>query len=301
MKKGLRMATALCGMVLAVPTVGYAAEAAPKAPVAVETETDLVQRIEKEFTVKKMTITETEPDSFSKGNIVLGRDNMYFRIDGKEAFSQNGVKGSYSEQDKNLVLSVEKSDDKKLESITLEGITVTPAKTMWNAATYSLYAILEDGNKVPVDDDFVTVIEPIRPSEEYLIELKLNEKTLTVNGEKKDLRVSAYISDRGYTMLPLREIAQVFPGAQVYWDAATQTATVCTNERIATVKIGKDQMQMNGQDYWMWEKAVVKDGRTFLSIRDVCRICDITDIKWDAETKTVTLDAFVEGQFPGER
>ena len=274
---------------------------APKAPVAVETECDLVQRIHEEFTVKKMTITETEKDSFSKGDIVLTGHNMYFRIDGKESFSQNGVKGSYAERDKNLVVSVEDSDDDKLESITLEGIRVTPAKTMWNAVTYSLYNVQEDGSQVVVDDDFVTVIEPIRPSKEYRIELKLDEKTLTVNGEQKDLRVSAYISDQGYTMLPLREIAEVFPGTQVYWDQATKTANVCTKEKIAVVKIGEDQMTISGQKTWMKEKAVVKDGRTFLSIRDVCRICDITDIKWDAATKTVTLHAFVEGYYPGER
>ena len=123
-----------------------------------------------------------------------------------------------------------------------------------------------------------------------------------MNGEQKDLRVSAYISDNGYTMLPVREIAEVFPATKVNWDQATKTASVAT-KNVGSVQVGADEMLINGKPVQMKEKATVKDGRTFLSIRDVCRICDIADsgIEWDAETRTVTINATVEGFAPGER
>lgn len=150
--------------------------------------------------------------------------------------------------------------------------------------------------------DLAAVNDPVRPTKEYRIELKLNEKTLTVNGEQKDLRVSAYISDNGYTMLPVREIAEVFPATKVGWEQDTKTAYVAT-KNYGSVQVGADEMLLNGKPVQLKEKAAVKDGRTFLAIRDVCRICDIADsgIEWDAETKTVTINATVEGFAPGER
>jgi len=56
----------------------------------------------------------------------------------------------------------------------------------------------------------------------------LNEKSYTVNGEEKEMDVEPFLAKSGFTLVPLRFVAENLD-CQVAWDASTQEATVKHN------------------------------------------------------------------------
>lgn len=126
--------------------------------------------------------------------------------------------------------------------------------------------------------------------------IKMNENTLHVNGIERNLRVPAYISKNGYTMLPIREVAEVFPGTKVVWDNNRKEAGILHGYDYVSIVAGADIMHINGKESVLKNVAEVHDGRMFVSLRDMCRICKIPseDIIWDNATKTVYINTEVQ-------
>jgi len=58
--------------------------------------------------------------------------------------------------------------------------------------------------------------------------MTINEKTFTVNGEEKEMDVEPYLAKSGFTLVPLRFVAENL-NCHVDWDASTQEATVKHN------------------------------------------------------------------------
>ena len=147
-------------------------------------------------------------------------------------------------------------------------------------------------------EDFI-VLEQFYPNaqiDSQQICLSLNTNTLTVNGIEKSVRVSPYVSENGYVMLPLRELATALPNLEVAWDKERNTACLYTADRwhdlLAEIPLGSQTASFHGQTLALREPATEKDGRTFLSLRDAANICGIrnSEITWDAETQTVRID-----------
>ena len=57
----------------------------------------------------------------------------------------------------------------------------------------------------------------------------VNKKTYTVNGKEKEMDVEPYLTKQGFTLVPLRFVAENLD-CQVDWDARTQEATVKHNK-----------------------------------------------------------------------
>ena len=147
-------------------------------------------------------------------------------------------------------------------------------------------------------EDFI-VLEQFYPNaqiDSQQICLSLNTNTLTVNGIEKSVRVSPYVSENGYVMLPLRELATALPNLEVAWDKERNTACLYTADRwhdlLAEIPLESQTASFHGQPFALREPATEKDGRTFLSLRDAANICGIrnSEITWDAETQTVRID-----------
>ena len=141
----------------------------------------------------------------------------------------------------------------------------------------------------------MTLSFPAVEKEKLDIAIRMNEKTLQVNGEEKALRVPAYISDKGYTILPVREVTEVFPGVKVLRDNEKKAATILYGYTMVTLTPGGETMYMNGTEAVLQNAAEVKDGRMFISLRDVCRICSVPneEIHWDTKTKTAFINTYV--------
>lgn len=111
---------------------------------------------------------------------------------------------------------------------------------------------------------------------------------VTVNGQPLQSDVKPFVNMDGRTMLPIRAIAEAL-GAQVGWDAATQTATLTLGAKTVKVTIGQNSILVDGQPVAMDTAAAIKDGRTLLPVRSVGEALG-AQVGWDAQTKTVQLN-----------
>ena len=130
-------------------------------------------------------------------------------------------------------------------------------------------------------DSFTTkVVVPV--GESYLI-----------SGENKvTIDVPAYINANGYTMLPLRAVAVALGinSNNVLWDQASRTATVMYGSKIINMTYGQKVVYVNGSMIPATAAVEITNDRMFLGLRDLGNALGVTDITWDAATKTATLN-----------
>ena len=130
-------------------------------------------------------------------------------------------------------------------------------------------------------DSFTTkVVVPV--GENYLI-----------SGENKvEIDVPAYINANGYTMLPLRAVAVALGINEnnVLWDQASRTATVMYGSKIINMTYGQKVVYVNGAMIPATAAVEITNDRMFLGLRDLGNALGVTDITWDAATKTATLN-----------
>lgn len=130
-------------------------------------------------------------------------------------------------------------------------------------------------------DSFTTkVVVPV--GENYLI-----------SGENKvEIDVPAYINAAGYTMLPLRavSVALGINENNVLWDQASRTATVMYGSKIINMTYGQKVVYVNGAMIPATAAVEITNDRMFLGLRDLGTALGVTDITWDAATKTATLN-----------
>ena len=133
-----------------------------------------------------------------------------------------------------------------------------------------------------VDDASFTTKVVVPVGESYIIS---GEKQITLD-------VPAYISAAGYTMLPVRAVAVALGinTNNVLWDGPTKTVTILYGQRIITMVAGQKVVYVNGSAIPASASVEIVNGRTFLPMRDLATALGVTDITWDAATKTATLN-----------
>ena len=131
------------------------------------------------------------------------------------------------------------------------------------------------------DASFTTkVVVPV--GESYMV---AGEQTITLD-------VPAYVSAAGYTMLPVRAVATALgiSNNNVLWDQATKTVTILYGQRIITMVVGGNVVNVNGSAIPASASVEIVNGRTFLPMRDLATALGVTNITWDQATKTATLN-----------
>ena len=163
------------------------------------------------------------------------------------------------------------NDDRRVEDINDDFVSYTAKAGFVNIVT----AGRED------TDSFTTkVVVPV--GESYLI-----------SGENKvTIDVPAYINANGYTMLPLRAVAKALGINEnnVLWDQASRTATVMYGSKIISMTYGQKVVYVNAAPIPASTSVEIKENRMFLGLRDLGNALGVTDIAWDAATKTATLN-----------
>ena len=93
-------------------------------------------------------------------------------------------------------------------------------------------------------------------------------------------------------MLPVRAVAVALGinTNNVLWDQATKTVTILYGQRIITMVAGQKVVYVNGSAIPASSSVEIVNGRTFLPMRDLATALGVTDITWDAATKTATLN-----------
>lgn len=147
-----------------------------------------------------------------------------------------------------------------------------------------------------VKEGFVNIITAGRDQDDASFTKKVvvpvGEKYLIAGEEQVALDVPAYISAAGYTMLPVRAVATALGinNNNVLWNQASRTVTILYGQRIITMVAGQKVVTVNGNTIPASATVQIKDGRTFLPMRDLATALGVTDITWDAATKTATMN-----------
>ncbi|WMI81243.1 stalk domain-containing protein [Anaerotignum sp. MB30-C6] len=146
-----------------------------------------------------------------------------------------------------------------------------------------------------VKEAFVNVVTSGRDQDNLFttkVVVPVGEAYLIAGENKVELDVAAYISDAGYTMLPVRAISKALGvnTNNVLWNAESRTVTIMYGQRIITMTVGQKVIYVNGSAIPSSAAPEIKGERTFLPLRDLGTALGVTDVKWDAATKTATLN-----------
>ena len=123
----------------------------------------------------------------------------------------------------------------------------------------------------------VTILTPIVP--ETPIEVFLD-------GTAIEFDVLPQVTD-GRTLVPLRAIFEAL-GAEVSWDAGTQTVTGTKGNTTVVLPIGSTSPTVNGQVVAIDVPGTVVNGRTLVPLRFVAESFGV-HVNWDAENRQITI------------
>jgi copper amine oxidase-like protein len=146
-----------------------------------------------------------------------------------------------------------------------------------------------------VKEAFVNVVTSGRDNDNLFttkVVVPVGEAYLVAGDAKVELDVPAYISAEGYTMLPVRAVSQALGvnTNNVLWNAEARTVTIMYGQRIISMTVGQKTIYVNGSAIPASAAPEIKDGRTFLPLRDLGTALGVTDVTWDGATKTATMN-----------
>lgn len=124
------------------------------------------------------------------------------------------------------------------------------------------------------------------------IVVPIGEMYITAGTKTIELDVPAYISPAGFTMLPVRAVANALgvDTNSVLWNDATKSVTIMYGQRIITMQVGQNYLTINGSVVPTSTAPEIKDGRSFLPLRDLAVALGVSDIHWDPDNRTATLN-----------
>ena len=116
----------------------------------------------------------------------------------------------------------------------------------------------------------------------------IGEAKYTMNGVEKTMDAASYIQDPGYTMIPVRYVAEAFGVAGNDILFSNGTATIFAGNRTIQLTNGSNVAVVNGAKFTMGTKVVIKEGRTYAPVGEVARLLGVST-QWDNTTKTATF------------
>ena len=222
-------------------------------------------KIDKESADDAATVTISNISLYMSRNLAAGAYDLQLNTTGSDAFMKQAI--------------------------------LAPAGVDTDEATvkYQYYDNDEHFDEV-VKEGFVNIITAGRDQDDASFTKKVvvpvGEKYIIAGEEQVALDVPAYISAAGYTMLPVRAVATALGinNNNVLWNQASRTVTILYGQRIITMVAGQKVVTVNGNTIPASATVQIKDGRTFLPMRDLATALGVTDITWDAATKTATMN-----------
>lgn len=225
---------------------------------------DLGFRVDKE-SGDAATVTISDISLYMSRSLAAGAYDLQLNTDGSDAFMKQAI------------------------------LAPTGVKTEEATVKYQYYNNDDNFNHV-VKEGFVNIITAGRDQDDASFTKKVvvpvGEKYIIAGEEQVALDVPAYISAAGYTMLPVRAVATALGinNNNVLWNQASRTVTILYGQRIITMVAGQKVVTVNGNTIPASATVQIKDGRTFLPMRDLATALGVTDITWDAATKTATMN-----------
>ncbi len=110
--------------------------------------------------------------------------------------------------------------------------------------------------------------------------------TVLVDGEKVIYDKQPIIQN-GSTLVPLRKTFEVL-GADVDWNANTQTVTSTKDDTTVSLTIGSNRAYKNGNGFDISVTPIIIDGRTYVPLRFVAESFG-ANVSWDQATSSVSI------------
>ena len=160
---------------------------------------------------------------------------------------------------------------------------------------YTIADVNDDFYSTTAKAGFVNIVTAGREDTESFttkVVVPVGENYLISGENKVEIDVPAYINANGYTMLPLRAVAVALGinSNNVLWDQSTRTATIMYGSKIINMTYGQKVVYVNGAMIPATAAVEITNDRMFLGLRDLGNALGVTDITWDAATKTATLN-----------
>jgi hypothetical protein len=265
-----------------------------------------------------IVITEAEAGLWEKGEVItLALDKMLFEGNPEITVEEGDMKITDKSKDGVLSFAVKQESIKDAAVIRISGIELYMSRS-FPAGEYDLSIVANDADKdyVAFENDFVVYngedefeVEEMTVCEGYVtvvtagreqddstfttkVVVTIGAATMQAGSKVIALDVPAFI-DGGYTMLPVRAVAESLSDAAIIkWDDATKTVVIFFGQRTISMTIGSKVMVINGVDVAMSAAPVIVNGRTFLPLRDLGYALGLNEdkIAWDDATKTATLN-----------
>ena len=256
----------------------------------------------------KVTLTEADKDMFQKGDMrfrITKNDEEYgiYLTDVKVEVS-NGLKGTNTEVTKGNSKGQAKVDitlnrvSKEAATITLGDMTFTTDRTV-PEGTYDLEisgTAIDANDKTIVVKDFIKIgtanTEDLVGSNglaKGISTFVIGESKYTVNGVEKTMDAASYIKDPGFTMVPVRFVAEAFgvTGENILFGKGT--VTIFAGNRTIQLTNGSNVAIVNGAPVSMATAVEIKEGRTYAPIGEIATILGVSK-DWNAGTKTATFE-----------
>lgn len=255
-------------------------------------------------TAGKITITETNKEMFNKGNIELNitaskEDFNGIVIDNKGKLTVSGdLKKADLEDAKGTTQTIElKRQSKSASSLTIEDMLLTVDRTV-PEGTYDLEiggtAIDAHGGTLKIKD-FIKIgtantqdIIGTNGLAAATAVFTIDSTTYLVNNVEHTMDAPAYIAGEGYTMIPMRYVANAFGITPENILFSNGTATFFAGTRTIQLTTGSDIAVVNGAQIKMATKVANKNGRLYVPVGEIANILGVSK-SWDAPTKTATF------------
>ena len=250
-----------------------------------------------------LKLTETDKDMFQKGDITFtikdaDENKVGIYLTDVEFETSAGIKGEKTKEDKtNKSATVTLNRvTKEAGSIEFKNMKFTADRTV-PEGTYDLEisgkGIDADGHTLVIKDfikitttntEDITANGLAKGTSTFVI----GESKYIVNGEERTMDAKSYIKDPGYTMVPVRYVAEAFGVTKENILFANGSATIFAGTRTIQLTNGSNIAVVNGAKITMATAVEIKDGRTYAPIGEIATILGIAK-EWTPETKTATF------------
>ena len=254
-----------------------------------------------------IALTETDKDCFQKGDITfkIKKDDEDFGIyltdvtvevsDGLKGTKSDVTKGSAKDNAK-ITLTLNRAS-KEAATLTFKDMKFTTDRTV-PEGTYDLEI---GGTGVDADGHTITVKDFIKISTTNTQDITANglakgtakfvigESKYTLNDKEVTMDAPSYIQDPGYTMVPVRYVANAFGVSDADILFGKGTVTIFAGERTISLTTGSNIAVVNGNNVAMATKVINKDGRTYVPAGQIASLLGIKSA-WDSSSKTATFE-----------
>lgn len=255
--------------------------------------------------MNKITITETDKEMFMKGKINFDiaegskeQDGITIEDKGDLTVTGDLKRTDFDVATDRQVDYIElKRQSKSASSLEIANMEVTIDRTV-PEGTYELKlsgnAIDEHGGSISYKD-LIAIgtlntqdISATNGLAKGTATFVIGESKYTLNGVEATMDAASYIQDPGYTMVPVRYVAEAFGVAKSDIFFGNGAVTIIAGNRTVQLTNGSNIAIVNGASVAMSTKVVIKDSRTYAPIGEIAKILGVAST-WDNTAKTATF------------